>query len=89
MTTAVACPTCGTRATDPSHELRCAYEQDNQSRAIALGEPHGIPGPVMRDLYAHLRLLRDDGAEALNRVRVILDLGWRPNGGSVTGANDG
>ena len=74
------CPKCGTRYADAVALARCAYEDALVAQLVAYGDTQPLkPTPTeVRDLYAHLRRVRDDGTESARLVRKVLDLGWRP-----------
>ena len=78
-----ACPTCSElTAHGGSRTLlaRCAYTAsllaDLESWATALDQAPSVA--QVRDLWAHARVITDDGTEAARWVRTVLALGWRP-----------
>ena len=70
------------RLTEDLRTARATYERQlaaelREHAARAIQPPSG---PQVVDLWAHLRVLRDDGTGAWLIVHKIIDLGWRPMG---------
>lgn len=78
MTASARCPTCGNQGTDGWHATRCAYLTGLRERVEVHAAKYGVEPVQARDLFAHLRQVSDDGEQAMRKVMVVLDLGWRP-----------
>ncbi len=67
-------------------DCRCHVETANLADLETYGTDYGVPPHIARALAGHLRNRVDSLAEACAVAKVVVDLGWRPDGSLVHGA---
>jgi hypothetical protein len=66
----------------------CEFEGAIAAELVAHADRYGIDAVAARDLWAHLRDINDDGANAYRLARKVMALGWRPTNGLACNPKD-